>query len=140
MNSVLDRLRADLSAHRTDLLAEKKQLMAQLEEIDRALHGIDQVLGSAVQKPKQPAGSGDWAAANAERDQLRKRMIDILMSELGGLTSHELLARIQPDWIGSELSVRRIGTNAANMAELTGDGERWYFVPAQVEAGEELQP
>ncbi|HYF77338.1 MAG TPA: hypothetical protein VD973_09415 [Symbiobacteriaceae bacterium] len=139
MSTALDRLRADLGSHRAELMAEKKQLTAQLEEIERALQGIDQVLGSGGQKPKS-AGTGDWSTANAERDLLRKRMIEILIGETGGLTSYELLTRIQPDWAGSELSVRRIGSNAANMAELTGDGERWYYVPADKSLENDLLP
>lgn len=136
MTNLLDKFRTDMAAHRAELATEEKRLTAEREQIDRqleeirqALGGIDQLIGQS-QRPHVIQRSAP-ASDNSERDALRQRILDVLKSEHpAGLTSYELLTRVQQSWTGSELTARRIGTNAANMPELTGDGQRWYFVPA----------
>lgn len=127
MSDVLERLRHDLTSHRADLVAERTTLARQLEEIDQAIAGIDQVLGGGR---KQVAPARTVATAPDEKEQLRRRILEVLQAvHPAGLTSWELLERIRPEWTGSELTPRRIGANMNAMTELTSDGARWYFVP-----------
>lgn len=130
--SVLERLRADMVSHRAELVTEEERLTRQLAEIRQAIAGIDQVLGQT--KKESNGTKPESAGLSEEKDQLRKRMVEILSQILpDGLTSQELVSRIQPEWTHGELSARRVGNLAARMTELTGDGEKWYYVPAESE-------
>lgn len=139
--NVLLQVRVQLTDHRTLLVGEQRRIASEIErltrelqEVDAAVGGIDQVLGTAKAENtrRRPTDSPAPSPAD-EKQQLRDAIAKRLTAAYpSGLTSVDLQAWIIADgWSYGDLSARRIGTIAARMTEVVGDGACWYFVPVE---------
>ncbi|HEY3367801.1 MAG TPA: hypothetical protein VGK74_22310 [Symbiobacteriaceae bacterium] len=131
MSEILSRVRADLAGHREELMAERERLEGELAQVDNAIDGLERILGAG--KPAETREASAVQAKNAaiDREALRHAIVAELQATLPeGLTTVQLAERLAAKWPTGWVTPRRIGANCCQMTELTGDGERWYFVPA----------
>lgn len=145
MSEVLAQMRADLNERRSALMEAEKRLALSAQQIEQELRevrhyrqGLDQLLG----QPQLKAVAADRVKPRsaAEQSQLLQAMLTKVLQAVHpqGLTSGELVERMQAEWPHGTLSGPRIGAVARVNPSLVNDGARWFWVPAeQAESGKD---
>lgn len=137
--SVVADLKADLEQKRQGLIQEEERLTQEARRIEDELQlvrryrqGIDEMLSQSQGKTGRTIKQS--ATGNrGERTRLLQAMIGGALEGVypDGLSTRELLQRLQPHWSNETLTARQIGQLAGLHPAVIGDGSKWFWVPLE---------